>query len=99
MRAQARRADIGPVRLDVFQGGGTSALAESDPPAVRDRGEAGPERVLLLVVDQDQEGPVLVVERIHGGVLSSQVVLIYVLPVLEADSGLPRLIGWATGRG
>lgn len=63
-RAEARRTQVGPVLLDVGQAGVPRVLAEDHPPACRDVRERGPQRVLLLVVDEHAEAAVRVVERV-----------------------------------
>src|SRR5437660_388038 len=65
---QAGRADVGPVGLHVCQGILARACGQHGAPAARHVDLRWPQRVLLLVVDEHQKAPILVVERIgrHG---------------------------------
>src|SRR5690625_3531157 len=56
--AQTGGAQVGPVCIDVLEGLVLGHGAVNGGPALGDAGEAGPERVLVLAVDQDQEGAV-----------------------------------------
>ena len=62
--AKALRPYIGPVLFDVVQTRCAVRLAVNSPPASWNIGEGRPQAVLLLVVDQDQKGALVIVERI-----------------------------------
>jgi hypothetical protein len=49
---------------DVFEAGLAAALLAGGGPSGRDFGGCGPERILTLVINQDDEGAALIVERI-----------------------------------
>src|SRR5215470_8962949 len=63
---QAPGAHVGPVLLDVVEALAPPGRPERGPPTGRHLGEHRPERVLLLLVDQDVELPVVVVERVRA---------------------------------
>ncbi len=61
---QGGRAEVGPVGFDVVEAGLAAVGTEDVSPAFGDGGELRPEAVLVLVVDEHQEGAVGVVERV-----------------------------------
>src|SRR5690606_3335485 len=71
---EALRAHVRPVLLDVVQARLPGVLALGYRPAGGDLGEGRPQRVLALVVDQDEVGALGVLERV-GHVGPSQSVL------------------------
>ena len=68
---QAAGAHVGPVRFDVGEARLAGVAVVDDRPPGGDGGERRPQRVLALVVDQDEERAVGVVERVgHRGILA-----------------------------
>src|SRR5690606_36298522 len=61
---EAAGAQVGPVLLHVLQAGVAGVLAEHGAPAGRDVRERRPQRVLALVVDQDEVAALRVLERV-----------------------------------
>src|ERR1700737_4176775 len=58
------RTHVRPILADVFDAGLAAVLLTGDGPAGRNFGGCGPERVLTLVIDQDDEGAALIVKRV-----------------------------------
>src|ERR1700686_2556498 len=58
------RAHVRPIPVDIFDACLTAVLLAGDGPAGRNFGGCGPERILALVIDQDDEGSASIVERV-----------------------------------
>ena len=58
------RTHVRPILADVFDAGLAAVLLVGDGPAGRNFGRCGPERMLTLVIDEDDEGAALIVERV-----------------------------------
>src|ERR1700761_1470477 len=58
------RTHVRPILIDVFDAGFAAVLLEGGGPAGRNFGGCRPERMFTLVIDQDDEGAALIVERI-----------------------------------
>src|SRR5258708_15945452 len=58
------RTHVRPILADVFDAGLAAVLLVGDGPAGRNFGGCGPERMLTLVIDEDDEAAPLIVERV-----------------------------------
>ena len=58
------RTHVRPILVDVFDTGLAGALLAGDRPAGRNFGGCGPERMLTLVIDEDDEEAALIIERV-----------------------------------
>jgi hypothetical protein len=58
------RTHVRPILADVFEAGLAAILFAGDGPAGRNFGGCGPERILTLIIDEDDEGAALIVERV-----------------------------------
>ena len=58
------RTHVRPILIDVFDAGLAAVLLKGGGPAGRNFGGCRPERVFTLVIDQDDEGAALIVERV-----------------------------------
>jgi hypothetical protein len=58
------RPHVWPIPVDVFDAFLTGVLLVDDRPASRDLGGRGPERMLTMVINEDNEGAALIVEGV-----------------------------------
>ena len=58
------RAHVRPIPADVLDAGLAAVLLVGDGPADRNFGGCWPERMLTLVIDEDDEGAALIVKRV-----------------------------------
>jgi hypothetical protein len=58
------RMHVRPIPVDVFEAGLAAVLLAGDRPASRNFRGCGPERILTLVIDEDDEGAALIIERV-----------------------------------
>src|SRR5207237_7982409 len=64
------RGEVGPVLLDVVEARLPGVLAVDHAPARRYRQPGRPQGVLLLVVHEDEEGPLGIIEDVHRRLLA-----------------------------
>ena len=90
--AQTLRPYVGPVLFDVVQTRSAVRFAVNHPPAGWNIGEGGPQAVLLFVIDQNEEGATVVVERIDAhrfSISCSRNECTRFQTILEADKARP----------
>ena len=58
------RTHVRPIPVDVFDAGLAAVLLAGDRPAGRNFRGCGPERILTLVIDEDDKGAALIIEGV-----------------------------------